>query len=237
MTTRRCAGGGFTLVELLLALALTGLIMVALYSGLRVGTRASDAAETRAAMTEDQRAVAGFISRHVSRTYPLVWLDQAQQQLVFRGASRSLIFTADSPVRGEPGGLYIGAIELVSGGRLIFTYWRAEPDLAGPLVAPEHARRTVMLNRVQDVRFSYYGKSRRVTAWHDTWNDDERLPARVRLIIKTARHGPWPVLVIPIHAEPDTGEPQLLMQPPESAEESGADLDPGEGGDEDPEDF
>ncbi len=236
MTTRQRAGGGFTLVELLLALTLTGLIMVALYSGLRVGTCASDAAETRAAMTEDQRAVAGFISRQVTRTYPLVWLDQAEQQLVFRGGSRSLIFTADSPIRGEPGGLYIGAIELVSGGRLIFTYWRAEPDLAEPLVAPEHARRTVMLNHVQDARFSYYGKSRRVTAWHDTWNDDEQLPARVRLIIKTARHGAWPVLVIPIHAEPDTGEPQLLMQPPESAEESDAGQDV-DFGDDDPEDF
>ncbi|MGH8513690.1 MAG: hypothetical protein ACREV8_07080, partial [Gammaproteobacteria bacterium] len=120
---------------------------------------------------------------------------------------------------------YIGAIELVSGGRLVFTYWRAEPDLADPLVAPEHARRTVMLNRVQDALFSYYGKSRRVTAWHDTWNDDKRLPARVRLSIKTARHGPWPVLVIPIHAEADTGEPQLLMQTPESAEDSDANQD------------
>lgn len=236
MTTRQRAGGGFTLVELLLALTLTGLIMVALYSGLRIGTRASDAAETRAAMTEDQRAVAGFISRQITRVYPLIWLDQAEQQLVFRGGSRSLTFTANSPVRGEPGGLYIGAIELVSGGRLVFTYWRAEPDLDDPLVAPEHARRTVMLNHVKDALFSYYGKSRRVTGWHDTWNDDERLPARVRLIIKTARHGAWPVLVIPVHAEPDTGEPQLLMQPPESAEQSdaGPDVD---FGDDDPEGF
>ena len=233
MTTLQRAGGGFTLVELLLALTLTGLIMVALYSGLRVGTRASDAAETRAALTEDQRAVAGFISRQVTRAYPLVWLDQGEQQLVFRGSSRSLVFTANSPIRGEPGGLYIGAIELVSGGRLVFTYWRAEPDLDDPLVAPEHARRTVMLNRVQEALFSYYGKSRRVTAWHDTWNDDQRLPARVRLTIKTARHGDWPVLVIPIHAEPDTGEPQLLMQPPESADESDPNLDVDEFGDED----
>ncbi|MGH8472919.1 MAG: hypothetical protein ACREVJ_10795, partial [Gammaproteobacteria bacterium] len=73
--------------------------------------------------------------------------------------------------------------------------------------------------------------------WHDTWNDDNRLPARVRLSNKTARHGDWPVLVIPVHTEPDTGEPQLLMQPPESAEESDADLDFDEGGDEDPGDF
>ncbi|MGH8544080.1 MAG: prepilin-type N-terminal cleavage/methylation domain-containing protein [Gammaproteobacteria bacterium] len=236
MTTQR-AGGGFTLVELLLALTLTGLIMVALYSGLRIGTRASDAAETRAAMTEDQRAVAGFISRQITRAYPLVWLDQAEQQLVFRGRSRSLTFTANSPVRGEPGGLYIGAIELLSGGRLVFTYWRAEPDLGDPLVAPDHARRTVMLNHVKDALFSYYGKSRRITGWHDTWNDDKRLPARVRLSIKTARHGAWPALVIPVHAEPDTGEPQLVMQPPESAEDSDAGLDFDEVGDEDPGDF
>ncbi|MGH8488749.1 MAG: hypothetical protein ACREXS_07790, partial [Gammaproteobacteria bacterium] len=205
-----------------------------LYSGLRVGTRASDAAERRAAMTEDQRAVAGFISRQVARVYPLVWLDQAEQQLVFRGGSRSLIFTANSPVRGEPGGLYIGAIELVSGGRLIFTYWRAEPDLGDPLVTPEHARRSVILYQVQDALFSYYGTSRRVTAWHDTWNDRKRLPARVRISIKTARHGAWPVLVIPVHTEPDTGEPQLLMQPPESAGESNADPGGGDFGEEDP---
>ncbi|MGH8491455.1 MAG: prepilin-type N-terminal cleavage/methylation domain-containing protein [Gammaproteobacteria bacterium] len=237
MTTQQRPASGFTLVELLLALTLTGLIMVALYSGLRVGTRASDAAETRAAMTEDQRAVIGFISRQVTRAYPLVWLDQGEQQLVFRGSARSLIFTANSPIRGEPGGLYIGAIALVSGGRLVFTYWRAEPDLDDPLVAPEDARRTVMLNHVQDALFSYYGKSRRVTAWHDTWNDDERLPARVRLSIKTARHGDWPVLVIPVHAEPDTGEPQLLMQPPESAEESDANSDVDELGEEDREEF
>ncbi|MGH8507629.1 MAG: prepilin-type N-terminal cleavage/methylation domain-containing protein [Gammaproteobacteria bacterium] len=231
------AGSGFTLVELLLALTLTGLTMVALYSGLRVGTRASDAAESRAALTEDQRAVAGFISRQLRRAYPLIWLDQAQQRLVFRGGSRSLIFTANSPIRAEPGGLYIGAIEFVSGGRLIFTYWRAEPDLDNPLKAPEHARRTVMLSHVEEVLFSYYGESRRITAWHDTWNDAQRLPAWVRLSIKTARSGDWPVLVIPLHAEPDTGEPQLLMQTPESADASDATLDFDEFDEEDSEDF
>jgi len=45
------------------------------------------------------------------------------------------------------------------------------------------------------------------------------------------------VVVIPVHAEPDTGEPQLLMQPPESAEDSDADPDFDEFGDEDPEGF
>ncbi|MGH8570674.1 MAG: PulJ/GspJ family protein, partial [Gammaproteobacteria bacterium] len=39
---------GFTLVELLIAIALFGLILTGLYSGLRMATRASDAGEAHA---------------------------------------------------------------------------------------------------------------------------------------------------------------------------------------------
>jgi len=62
-TTGSCPDRGFTLVELLIALSLIGLITLLLFSGLRLGTRAWEGVETTADRTAELRVARNFLER------------------------------------------------------------------------------------------------------------------------------------------------------------------------------
>ena len=57
---------GFTLIEILIAMTLLGLLMAMLSGGLRLGTRAWEASDTRSAELARLEAVQGFIRRSLT---------------------------------------------------------------------------------------------------------------------------------------------------------------------------
>ncbi|MDX1626808.1 MAG: prepilin-type N-terminal cleavage/methylation domain-containing protein, partial [Wenzhouxiangellaceae bacterium] len=69
---RPLAASGFTLVELLVATALIGLIMAMAYGGFRAGIRASDSGEALIERTNRLRVVHDFVRRQLSQARPLV---------------------------------------------------------------------------------------------------------------------------------------------------------------------
>lgn len=213
-------------------MTLTGLILAALYSGVRLGTRASETTERYAADNEELRAVQGFLRRQLAQIYPLLYENQGEREVLFRGKRRALYFTVISPVRAELGGPYIAGIELrrsPRGRQLVYRYWPASPDLKEPLSPPLDAPSKVLVEGVDEVDLGYYGRQDDVVAWQDTWNEALHLPSRVRLRLNLRGSRDWPELMVPIRVEIDENSPQLVLQPPESADESDLDEEDLEG--------
>lgn len=213
---------GFTLVELLIAITLTGLILVAMYSGLRLGTRASETAERYAAASEEQRAIQGFLRRQLSQIYPLLFEEEGEREVLFSGERQSIYYAVVSPVRGELGGAYMAGLELrpsPRGRQLVYRYWPAQPELEDPFTPPPDAPAKVLLEGVTKLEFGYYGKQEGVLGWEDTWNETLRLPRRVRLRLGTRRLKAWSELVVPIRVDVDEDAEQLVLQPPASADD------------------
>lgn len=213
-------------------MTLTGLILAALYSGVRLGTRASETTERYAADNEDLRAVHGFLRRQLAQVYPLLYEDQGEREVLFRGERQALYFAVISPVRGEPGGAYIAGIELrrsPRGRQLVYRYWPARPDPDDPLTPPLDAPSKVLVEGVDEIELGYYGKQDGVLAWDKTWNEALHLPSRVRLRLSLRGMGDWPELMVPIRVGVDEDAPQLELQPPESADEGDSDEEDGEG--------
>lgn len=226
-------GAGFTLIELLIAMTLAGLVLAGLYSGLRLGLRASETAERRAAVNQELRAVLGFIRRQLDQIYPLLHERQGEREVLFRGERQALYYVVVSPVRGELGGPYIAGIELrrsPQGQQLVYRYWPARPDLEDPLRPPLDAPEKVLIEGVDEVAFGYYGRQGGVMAWHETWNEPLALPRRLRLRLGRHRAGDWPEVLVPTRVDVDEDAPQLVLQPPVSE-------DQGDLGDEDPTEF
>jgi general secretion pathway protein J len=132
---------GFTLIELIIALALVALITVLLFSGLRLGSRAWDGVDTVAERNAELRSARGFLDRTLSQTRDLVLRFDAQDHQVFAGDATSLEFVAPlSEYVGIPG-LYVLRLGLEGGGkdlRLVLTRWLLHSDvLNGNAEAPE----------------------------------------------------------------------------------------------------
>ena len=95
----RAPWAGFTLLEVLVALALLGFILVALAGGVRFGVRAWQAEERRGAGAAELEAVHGLLRRMVAtaQPLPLAGLGPPGTTLFFDGRPNEMSFVSDLP--------------------------------------------------------------------------------------------------------------------------------------------
>ncbi len=205
---RRHAEKGFTLVELLVALTLLGLISVVLFGGLRFGTRAWEAGDRRAAQLAQVQAVQALLRRRIAQALPpgLEAAAAVEKRAAFAGESDVLQFFAAVPSRAGVGGIYafdLAAIEDDSGVRLELTWrlHRAE-DETEPDDTPEAGLggRRVLIDGLARAQFRYFGAPEpgQTADWRDNWNGNAGLPELVAIEAEFLDGGgrAWPVLQV-----------------------------------------
>ncbi len=204
----RAAERGFTLVELLVALTLVGLISVVLFGGLRFGTRAWEAGDRRAVQLAQVQAVQALLRRRIAQAQRPELEDAVvvETRAVFVGESDTLQFFAAVPSRAVVGGIYafdLAAIDDNEGVRLELT-WRLHraDDEAEPGEIPEAGRggRRVLIDGLARARFRYFGAPApgQSADWRDDWNADAGLPELVAIEAEfpDGDGRAWPVLQV-----------------------------------------
>jgi len=185
--TRRDAG--FTLIEVMLALALSALVSLILLNGIRLATFGFDR-QARASERLDAR--------------------QSLDDLLRRtlGAAVSIPRTAGGEFIGNPNAIgFIGVAEDGGTGlyRIDLSIDPTRRDrslvLRRRLVAPAgdpHAAASIVAAKVRDFRLAYFGAdaASAVPAWHDSWQQLNILPLMVRVILDSDGEPPHPPLVI-----------------------------------------
>jgi general secretion pathway protein J len=193
----RCSRGerGFTLLELLITLALLGLLTLALFGSLRFGTRVWAASESTTETAEDIRDAQGQLAGIVASAYPkLLTPDASHAAVDFAGEPQSLRLLA--PDASQPGAMAhttIATREDPSGLALVVM---REPELAA---APARISTQVLLTGVRNFALGYFGreKDEDKPAWHDSWREQTRLPSLVRIrVVLADRRVPWTDLVV-----------------------------------------
>jgi general secretion pathway protein J len=207
---------GFTLVELLIAIALFGLILTGLYSGLRMATRASDAGEAHATDNDELRAVMGFLRFELGQVYPLVFSDEGDEQVIFTGEPDRLSFVARLPQHRGVEGAYLLSLLVTDQDRLVLRYRLAKANHQYLFEeSGDVGKEVVLVPGVENVGFSYYGKRGRTARFYSRWDDPERLPKLLRMRIRPKGRGVhWPDLIVPIRAEVQQDAPELVLQAP-----------------------
>jgi general secretion pathway protein J len=210
---------GFTLVELLIALTLLGLVMTILYGALRVGIRSWEAGEKQAVAMDDRRLIFGFLRREIGQAYPLMLENKDKQRVAFVGGPDSFQFAAILPAHRGVGGLYLISLKR-SDAKLVFSYRLAQPGGQGLQAGAQKGRETsvALVNALKQVEFSYYGKQGKGSGknipprWWRQWKDPARLPKLIRMTLRTSDSlDPWPEIVVPVHAEVHADEPQFRL--------------------------
>lgn len=223
---------GFTLVELLIALALISLITLLLFSGLRLGTRAWEAVDAAAEHTGELRLAQGFLMRVLSQAQLATVTLAEQSVVVFRGDSQNLEFAAPLSEHVGIAGRYVLRLTLEQQHKsqaLILTRWLLHPEILDggdgvpawePLDKDATAAlaqlptemdaaagafgRTPLLDQVETFEIAYYGSAEGETEpdWHDDWFDQPHLPLLLRIRLTTPFQA-WPDLVIALPRQPN----------------------------------
>jgi general secretion pathway protein J len=195
--------GGFTLVEVLVAMTLLSLVMLVLGSSIRSMGASAERIDARSASTDQMRVATGFVREVVGRASAQP-LEAPGVGLLFAAAPDSVNWIGVMPARFGAAGRHFFrlATESLADGNtglvLRFVPWRTE-DKQMPDWSRADSR--VLVRDVTAFALSYDGDGFEQN-WAPTWPADARkLPPRMKLSL-AVKGAEWPPIVVAIHPLP-----------------------------------
>jgi general secretion pathway protein J len=217
---------GFTLVELLVALTLFGVLMTMLFMEFRLGIRSADKVTEAIDKSSTLPILHDFLRAQLAAAQPIVKDGASDEILWFDGQSEKVDFIGIPPnaLSGalSGGGLQRFSIELLKAGggprdrgrhlvlrRRLYQgkQFKAEGDYDEPLV---------LLADVASLQLGYFGAAdpARAPAWQDTWREMPRLPSLIRLRLTLADGRQAPDLVVALRLAEGAGPPPFSQNIP-----------------------
>jgi general secretion pathway protein J len=196
---------GFTLLELLVAITLLGILMAALFGALRLGSRVWEAGEARLDASARVQVVQDFLRQQLGQTVPMVELTasgRASGTMLFVGASTWLRFVSMLPEHLGAGAriMELALREPTQEGGSTDLVIRIEPlDRTGGDETSDSEER-VLIERVATLEIGYFGPENpnATSVWWQQWQQQRALPRLVRVRVGFAPGDPriWPELII-----------------------------------------
>ncbi len=167
---------GFSLLEVIIALAILGAVMLIIGSGFRLGVRAWDKGEEETIETQRLRALSGLISQNIKSAYPYKMEIGGEKVVIFKGEKNSVLFAttlADPAVGGFKWVRFVYRNK-----KFIFS----EGTLPDKDFLKRVSKNEEIIDKdIEDVSFAYY--SVEGDAWEEAWSFGEVLPSAVRVKI------------------------------------------------------
>ena len=193
---------GFTLVEVVITLAITALIMLGLVSALATFGQSGSRAATQMARVDDVRLVSAFLRSVLARSSS-AYSERgrgAGTSALFDGQPRQLRWLGVMPARHGAGGLHLFRLFLGegTGGTDALTLQYVPYSGSGLQAAWGSAPRKVLVSGVSGLEFRYRGAAMGAP-WQTHWRDRKTAPELVQVLI-TAGKRDWPELVVRVRA-------------------------------------
>jgi general secretion pathway protein J len=204
----RAAEHGFTLLELLAAITLLGLLMAVLFGGLRLGARVWETADARLDASVRLQIVQDFIRQRLTETLPLeaVLPELAEAGVfepLFLGTAEAVRFAGLLP-ENLGAGVYLMELALAESGHAegsgnLVLRWRAfEPNVQTVDAAEPEER--VLIENIEALELSYFGTNdpEQPPDWWQAWEGQPELPRLIRLRVRFAENDErrWPELIV-----------------------------------------
>lgn len=184
---------GYSLVELLVVLALLGLIAIAVSGGLSFGARVWERTERHVSSAELSGGGHQVLRALLSGFYPRKTGEAGQERTVeFEGArERMSLLTAASAQLGESGIAKVTlSVERKDGTASLKLTLQPEVEGLPPRIA-------TLVDDAQAIAFSYGEAGGAAVTWSETWTSRAKPPALIRIRVRSAPGQPaWPELVV-----------------------------------------
>lgn len=189
---------GFTLLELLVALAVTSAVVALMFAGVGVIGRSEERNQRVIERSERMLVVSQWLGRKFDTLRLLSRRDENIFVNFFSGNAAGAIWVAPLPERGDAGGLYVFRMSPLrhADGRVDLSVEAVPYD--GALMALDwgKALRETLLPDVRTLQWHY--QDGLTGQWTQQWDSAKaQYPARIRVEIADAR-GDWPPLVFPL---------------------------------------
>jgi general secretion pathway protein J len=187
---------GFTLLEMLITLALLSLLALGLFDSVHYGNRVWQATDATAEATDVVRSAQSELFRLIASTYPKLSAgDGFHPSIFFHGAAGELRFLApDDDVKGALAETTVRVDHTASGESLIYLQ-----TLELRNESSSTFRRHLVAEGFASLLIDYFGvpSPGRKPGWYKTWSGATRLPLLIRFRgTFLDPHLKWPELLI-----------------------------------------
>jgi len=194
---------GYTLLELIVAMALLGLVFALLAGGLRFGAAVWEKGGDVATRTAELQTTQRLLRRLLEQIQPHNKPGRGRTvRAAFTGGADELLYVGAPPAHLAAPGPYLIRLG-VDGARrdkaLTLSWRRLQPDLRD-VDDSQPTDSTVLIRGVKDVTFAFFGnkRPRDRPSWHGGWANEQNHPQLIRLSLSYGRNDQrqWPVLIV-----------------------------------------
>ncbi len=187
---------GFTLLELLVGMAVFALMAGVVLGGIRLGVKSWNAAAARSASVDEVRVVHALLRRQLSSALPLATSRAGGWNLVFEGNSGSVSFVSEMPGYVSGGGVHFVTLALDEGVDSDDLKLRWRPLHAVDADSPQDE--ALLARNLAGLRLQYFGARTRnaLPEWRESWQDSRTMPRLIRLTLEQKNGDAWPELVV-----------------------------------------
>ncbi|BFI97383.1 MAG: prepilin-type N-terminal cleavage/methylation domain-containing protein [Rhodanobacter sp.] len=196
---------GFTLLEVLGALILLALLLVAVYGGVRSAIHGARSGSAAIARVDEIGSAQRFLRSELSQALAQpIKRDDRGTPIYFIGSEHEMRYVAPLPGYLGKLGPQLQVLRLVDDGkdglRLELQLSLLPPDGQPPKPLGEPQ---VLLDHIAKGGFSYRGRdaTNQLLPWGGDWPDGARLPQLVRIRLKLQGGDDWPELDIPLRVD------------------------------------
>ena len=183
--TKPSASAGFTLLEMILALVIFGMIAAIVYSAFYFGHRAVTSGERAADENARTRLAEEMLGRQLRSAVYYHAVHDEEHIAFFLGYSDGMMFVTSAPQSRGGTGLAAVAYRVVDGRLVMEERTNFTPDELYDAPADASVERAVLLEGFTSLRMEYLPREEVDLGWTDKWDarDEDDLPAAVRVTI------------------------------------------------------
>jgi prepilin-type N-terminal cleavage/methylation domain len=197
---------GFSLMEVLAALALLSIVLLGVYSGISTAGRIVRSGDQAIERMDEIRSAQAYLRSELAQALVMPFGETDDgDPVVFQGSADKLTFVAPMPGYLSRLGPQMQTVALVADGRdayrLEVSLFLLPPDGSDPKALGEPQ---VLLRGIRKGSFSYRGMDdqNKPTDWQSTWPDARRTPSLVRIAVDAGPGTAFPTLLAPLRIDP-----------------------------------
>lgn len=216
---------GFTLIEVLIAMTLLGIMVVLLFSSMKTCAESWQKGEAKIAQVNDTAVVYQFFQHHLTTALPL-WDDFTEKDsrtFSFQGKHDEIQFVSSFPASAKKTGLQLFSLKLMKDGEGQFIQVSITPFFPSAEGEEWRKEEVILLNHVSSFSLSYFGSedTQGEGFWQDVWQQESQ-PRLIKINIERDDGAYWPDMLFELKFAGTPSDSQGLTDEEQAQAEAAA---------------